>query len=69
MHHIVDIHVGKQLEKYRIEKNISRKILAKNLGISYQQVHKYEKGKNRISASRLYQIANFLHISIEDFFC
>ncbi|MHA1538966.1 MAG: helix-turn-helix domain-containing protein [Alphaproteobacteria bacterium] len=68
MYHTVDLHVGKQLKHLRTEKEISRKILAQKLGISYQQVQKYEKGINRIPASRLYQIAQFLQTSMQDFF-
>jgi transcriptional regulator with XRE-family HTH domain len=64
----VDILVGAAIRRRRIELRISQDLLARKLGFSYQQMQKYETGKNRISASRLFEIAHVLETRINYFF-
>jgi transcriptional regulator with XRE-family HTH domain len=64
----VDIHVGMQVRLRRKELKISQERLADQLGLTFQQVQKYERGANRISASKLYEIARALRVSIAWFF-
>lgn len=61
-------HVGNRILLIRNANNLSLKELASVLGITYQQMQKYEKGINRVSASRLYEIAQYFRVSVE-FFC
>jgi transcriptional regulator with XRE-family HTH domain len=64
----VDLHVGRRVRLRRLEIGVSQQKLAEHLGVSFQQVQKYEKGTNRISASRLQQIAKFLDAPASYFF-
>ena len=64
----IDIHVGLQVRLRRKELKISQEKLAESLGLTFQQVQKYERGSNRISASKLYEIARTLRVSIAWFF-
>ncbi|MGR6431048.1 helix-turn-helix domain-containing protein [Rhizobium sp. PAMB 3174] len=66
--HEVDVIVGRNVRILRTQKGISQTELADAIGITFQQVQKYEKGSNRISASRLHQIAEFLGIGIATLF-
>ena len=66
--HPVDIHVGQRVRLARLSAGLSQSQLAGAVGITFQQVQKYEKGTNRISASRLYQFANILGVDIPYFF-
>ncbi|MEP6342112.1 MAG: helix-turn-helix transcriptional regulator [Maricaulaceae bacterium] len=59
----VEKHIGKQIKMLRMAHKISQKDLAKTMGITYQQVQKYETGLNRISVSRLWQICNIFSIT------
>lgn len=59
----LDKALGKKLADYRTAKGVSRKQMADAIGITHQQIHKYEKGMNRISVSRLYQICEYLSIN------
>jgi transcriptional regulator with XRE-family HTH domain len=63
-----DIQIGKKLRLRRIVLGMSQEELAKSLGITFQQVQKYEKGVNRISASRLLDISNILGIPTSFFY-
>jgi transcriptional regulator with XRE-family HTH domain len=63
-----DKHVGSQVRMRRIELGISLADLAQGLGLTFQQVQKYEKGTNRIGASRLQQIAQILQVPVSFFF-
>jgi transcriptional regulator with XRE-family HTH domain len=63
-----DIHVGKRVRMRRLMLKMSQTDLAKTVGITFQQVQKYEKGSNRISSSRLQQFANVLDVPISYFF-
>lgn len=64
----VDIHVGKRLRLRRTLLGMSQEKLAGILGVSFQQIQKYERGANRISASRLYDIAQVLNVEVPFFF-
>ena len=68
MPHHVDIHVGKSVRTRRRQMDMTQKDLADLLGISFQQVQKYERGTNRIGASRLWQISKILDIHVRYFF-
>jgi len=59
----VERHIGKQIKMLRMSQKISQKELAKKMGITYQQVQKYETGLNRISVSRLWQICDIFSIT------
>jgi transcriptional regulator with XRE-family HTH domain len=64
----IDTHVGSRVRMRRMMLGISQEKLGEAFGISFQQVQKYEKGTNRISASRLQQAAQILHVSAPFFF-
>ncbi|CAN5305206.1 helix-turn-helix transcriptional regulator [soil metagenome] len=66
--HPVDIHVGRRVCERRLSLGFNQSVLAKALGLTFQQVQKYEKGSNRISASKLWNIARFLNVDISYFF-
>lgn len=66
--HPVDRHVGARVRVRRILAGISQVQLGAALGVTYQQVQKYEKGANRISASRLQQISGVLGVPVDFFF-
>jgi transcriptional regulator with XRE-family HTH domain len=66
--HSTDKHVGGRVRMRRLMVGISQGRLGDALGVSFQQVQKYEKGTNRISASRLQQIADILEAPISFFF-
>lgn len=66
--HTIDIHIGLQLRKRRLMLGLSQEELAKKLGLSFQQIQKYEKATNRISAARLYEIAQILRTEITYFY-
>lgn len=66
--HFVDMHVGRQLKTMRHSAGLSQEELANKLGITFQQVQKYEKGINRLSASRMYDIAHALSVPVSSFF-
>lgn len=64
----VDRHIGSRVRTRRVTLGMSQEKLADALGLTFQQVQKYEKGANRIGASRLLHIASILDVSIEFFF-
>lgn len=64
----VDVHVGSRLRQRRSLAGISQTGLAEALDLTFQQVQKYERGANRISASRLYQLSQILDVPISYFF-
>lgn len=68
MPHPVDVHVGRRVREARAIKGMSQTALGNALGISFQQVQKYEKGNNRIGASRLWDISKVLDVSTAYFF-
>jgi len=63
-----DKKIGRLIRAKRIENGITQSDLADLLSLTYQQVHKYECGINRVSASRLYDIANVLQTPIQYFY-
>ncbi len=63
-----DIYAGRMLKRRRIELGLSQTAIAEELGVTFQQVQKYEKGRNRISSSRLLQISHFLRVPVSYFF-
>ncbi len=64
----IDVHVGARIRLRRTLLGISQVALAEAIGLTFQQVQKYEKGVNRVSASRLVDLANALDVSIPYFF-
>lgn len=64
----VDIHVGGRLRMRRMLVGMSQEKLGESLGLTFQQVQKYEKGTNRIGASRLYKISQILSVPVNFFF-
>jgi transcriptional regulator with XRE-family HTH domain len=64
----VDQHVGERIRRRRALLGFTQEQLADTLQISYQQIQKYETGSNRVSAGRLYQIAQRLDVSVAYFF-
>jgi transcriptional regulator with XRE-family HTH domain len=64
----VDVHVGSRIRIRRLLIGMNQETLAKALGLTFQQVQKYEGGANRVSASRLSQIAEVLGVPISYFF-
>jgi transcriptional regulator with XRE-family HTH domain len=64
----VDSHVGSRIRARRRELHISQERLAEALGLTFQQVQKYEKAANRVSASKLFEIAAALRTSVSFFF-
>lgn len=68
MPHPVDLKVGQKIREIRLIRGWSQEELSVHLKISFQQVQKYEKAANRISASRLWEIARVLQVPVTDFF-
>jgi transcriptional regulator with XRE-family HTH domain len=64
----IDVHVGERIRRRRRALGVSQDRLAEQLGLTFQQVQKYERGANRVSASKLYQIASTLQASVSFFF-
>jgi transcriptional regulator with XRE-family HTH domain len=64
----IDVHVGSRIRMRRQLINMSQEKLGELLGITFQQVQKYEKGANRISASRLFYSAKTLGVPVQFFF-
>jgi len=66
--HLVDVHVGKRLRLRRTIMGMSQDAIASAIGITFQQVQKYERGVNRMGASRLYEFARILSVPVSYFF-
>ncbi len=64
----VDAHVGSRVRLRRMLVGLSQEKLGDQLGLTFQQVQKYEKGVNRIGASRLYQLSQILEVPVQFFF-
>mgnify|MGYP000002679140 FL=1 len=64
----VDVHVGARLRQRRTLLGMSQEKLGEAVGLTFQQIQKYERGANRIGASRLYQLSNVLDVSVSYFF-
>lgn len=66
--HSVDLHVGRRLRYRRTMLGVSQEDLGKQVGVTFQQIQKYEKGLNRIGASRLYEFSQILEVNVSFFF-
>lgn len=64
----VDLHLGTRIRMRRIEQSLSQEKLAEGLGLTFQQVQKYEKGTNRIGGSRMAAIARLLDVEVGYFY-
>ncbi|MCF8479141.1 MAG: helix-turn-helix transcriptional regulator [Rhodospirillum sp.] len=64
----VDVHVGRRLRLRRTLLGMSQEQLANAVGVTFQQIQKYERGSNRVSASRLYDISKVLGVPVAFFF-
>lgn len=64
----LDIQLGRRLKMFRRQKHISQKVLGKSIGVSFQQIQKYESGKSRLSASKLFTIAGLFELPLSAFF-
>jgi transcriptional regulator with XRE-family HTH domain len=63
-----EIEMGRKIRLRRVEQRLSQSVLGAKLGISFQQIQKYEKGANRVGASRLQQIATALDVPVAFFY-
>ena len=66
--HPVDVHVGQRLRMRRTLLGLNQKKIAEALGLTFQQLQKYEKGANRVSASRLFELSQILDVPESFFF-
>jgi transcriptional regulator with XRE-family HTH domain len=66
--HEVDVHVGKRIRQRRWLIGMTQQALAESVGIKFQQIQKYETGANRVSASRLWDIAEVVGVPVSFFF-
>lgn len=66
--HPIDVHVGGRARFARLRQGMSQGSLANAAGVTFQQIQKYEKGTNRISASRLFELATALNVDVSYFF-
>lgn len=64
----IDIHVGGRIRLRRMMNGLSQERLGEQMGLTFQQIQKYEKGANRVGASRLFQLAKVLEVPISYFF-
>jgi len=63
-----DMEIGRKIRALRLERGLSQSSLAEGIGLTFQQVQKYEKGTNRVSAGRLQRIAELLNVPITFFY-
>jgi transcriptional regulator with XRE-family HTH domain len=66
--HPVDVHVGRRLKHRREQLGLSQVVLAGSTGVTYQQIQKYETARDRVSASRLHDMAETLGVPVGYFF-
>lgn len=66
--HPVDVHVGRRLRLKRTILGLSQEAVGKEIGVTFQQIQKYERGINRMGASRLYDFAKALGVTVSYFF-
>ncbi len=64
----IDVYIGQQIRRRRNSLNLSQEQLASKMGITFQQVQKYERGWNRVSGSRLWDISQILKVPLNYFF-
>jgi transcriptional regulator with XRE-family HTH domain len=65
---LVDQSVGRRVRMVRVSRGLSQSALASQLGLTFQQLQKYERGTNRVSASKLHDIARILNVEVVSFF-
>lgn len=65
----IDIHLGRRLRELRQRAGLPMSMLGEQLGLSHQQIYKYESGANRLSTSGLVRLARVLGADVSDFFC
>lgn len=65
---LIDVEVGKRIKRRRLQLRVSQTALGAAIGVSFQQVQKYERGANRVSASTLYELAHILDVQMDFFF-
>ena len=66
--HPIDVHVGSRVKLRRMILGLSQENLGKSLGLTFQQIQKYEKGVNRIGASRMYELSQLLEVPVQFFY-
>ncbi|MAH03965.1 MAG: hypothetical protein CL561_00195 [Alphaproteobacteria bacterium] len=66
-YHHIDVEIGKRIREQRSMLGISQEKLANGCGLTFRQIQKYETGRNRVSMSRLVQIAEVIGVSLETF--
>lgn len=64
----IDQRIGDKIRTLRLEQNITQQSLGEQIGVSYQQIQKYERGSNRISAVSLFEICKVLNVPISSMF-
>jgi transcriptional regulator with XRE-family HTH domain len=67
-YHPIDVHVGRRLRQRRSLLGLSQTALANTVGLTFQQVQKYERGSNRMGSSRLFEFAKVLDVPVSHFF-
>src|SRR4029077_20168554 len=65
---VEDVEIGRKIRALRLERGLSQSGLAEGIGLTFQQVQKYEKGANRVSAGRLQRIAELLNVPVMFFY-
>ena len=66
--HSIDVRVGRRIREIRKSRGMTQMDIAKHVGVRFQQVQKYESAMNRVSASKLWMIAELLEVQVRDFF-
>jgi transcriptional regulator with XRE-family HTH domain len=66
--HAVDVHVGRRLRERRSQLGMSQSAVGASVGLTFQQIQKYELGSNRIGAGRLFEFAKLLSVPVSHFF-
>ncbi|WP_051677742.1 helix-turn-helix domain-containing protein [Bradyrhizobium sp. URHD0069] len=64
----VDKYIGARMREQRLALSMSQELLSEQLGVSFQQIQKYESGKNRVSAARLFDVCKVLNVSLASMF-
>jgi len=66
--HPVDVHVGQRIKLRRTLMGMTQGKLGESIGLTFQQIQKYERGVNRVSASKLWQLSNVMDVAVSFFF-
>ena len=64
----IERYIGHRIRERRVQLGLTQQQLAQLIGVTYQQAHKYERGVNRVSAGRLYQVSQVLGVSVDYFY-